>query len=231
MLNRVREQRPSYNNDVSITSSTSISTLKLIYYQLFAVAYGYVGRCAHLVIVNSSWTEGHIASLWGTTKVTLTTLSDGSLDSSSPKLVDRDNSAITSSGSSSASSSSRSTSSSNSGRAVSGASAGLTIVDPAASTTHSFSKRLCVRRTLLVRIYPPCNTSLLSALPITPSAAGVRGSGSGNGASSSIGNIWGRQRVILSVGQFRPEKDHMLQIRYVVTHSTSNLYIVVYLGR
>jgi alpha-1,2-mannosyltransferase len=37
---------------------------KLIYYKLFAVAYGLVGSLADLVMVNSTWTYNHIQSLW-----------------------------------------------------------------------------------------------------------------------------------------------------------------------
>jgi alpha-1,2-mannosyltransferase len=46
--------------------------------------------------------------------------------------------------------------------------------------------------TRLVKIYPPCNTSNLLAIPIYNS---------------------NRRDVILSIGQFRPEKDHALQLR------------------
>lgn len=43
--------------------------LKLMYYQLFSWAYGFVGRRASLVMVNSSWTGNHIRQLWGQTPV------------------------------------------------------------------------------------------------------------------------------------------------------------------
>jgi alpha-1,2-mannosyltransferase len=36
-----------------------------VYYRLFALLYGLVGRFADLAMVNSSWTYAHIASLWG----------------------------------------------------------------------------------------------------------------------------------------------------------------------
>uniref|UniRef100_A0A1I8FEZ8 ALG11_N domain-containing protein n=1 Tax=Macrostomum lignano TaxID=282301 RepID=A0A1I8FEZ8_9PLAT len=38
---------------------------KLVYYRLFALLYGWFGRRWNLVMTNSSWTTGHIASLWG----------------------------------------------------------------------------------------------------------------------------------------------------------------------
>ncbi len=39
--------------------------LKLVYYWCFAILYGMVGSLADLVLVNSTWTYGHIRSLWG----------------------------------------------------------------------------------------------------------------------------------------------------------------------
>ena len=56
------------------------------------------------------------------------------------------------------------------------------------------------QRRAVVKLYPPCNTQLLQSIPlrnrsiINPQAAD-------------------RARVVLSVGQFRPEKDHSLQLR------------------
>lgn len=39
--------------------------VKLVYYWIFAILYGLVGSLADLVMVNSTWTYGHIRSLWG----------------------------------------------------------------------------------------------------------------------------------------------------------------------
>lgn len=110
MLNRVTQQRPSYNNNNRIANSTTISSLKLIYYRLFAQAYSWAGSCTDLAMVNSSWTGNHIQDLW--------------------------------------------------------------------------------RESNVVRVYPPCNTKHLQEIP--------------------LGN---RARIILSIGQFRPEKDHYLQLQ------------------
>ena len=41
------------------------SWAKLCYYRLFSALYGACGRCSDVTMVNSSWTEGHIAALWG----------------------------------------------------------------------------------------------------------------------------------------------------------------------
>lgn len=116
MLQLVRERRPTYNNAGRIAASVTVSRLKLGYYRLIAWGYSQAGACAEVVMVNSAWTEGHIAALW-----------------------------------------------------------------PSASGPH--------------RVYPPCNTSLLQALPLRLCAAAPR------------------EPLVLSIGQFRPEKDHGLQLR------------------
>lgn len=53
---------------------------------------------------------------------------------------------------------------------------------------------------VVLKIYPPCNTTHLQEIP--------------------LGDETTRQRIILSVGQFRPEKDHVLQLRYVSSISS-----------
>ncbi|KAI3914988.1 hypothetical protein MKW98_020535 [Papaver atlanticum] len=54
-----------YNNDPLIAKSIWLSRCKVIYYTLFSWMYGFVGSCAHLAVVNSSWTQAHIVKLWG----------------------------------------------------------------------------------------------------------------------------------------------------------------------
>ncbi|CAK9005811.1 2-mannosyltransferase (Asparagine-linked glycosylation protein 11 homolog) (Glycolipid 2-alpha-mannosyltransferase) [Durusdinium trenchii] len=66
MLRRVYERRPAYNNDELISGSIISSRLKYVYYQAFRVLYYIVGQFADITMVNSSWTKGHIDSLWGT---------------------------------------------------------------------------------------------------------------------------------------------------------------------
>jgi alpha-1,2-mannosyltransferase len=117
MLQKVRDQRPTYNNNKYITGSTTISTMKLLYYQIFAILYSAVGRCADLAIVNGSWTENHIRSLWSSSR--------------------------------------------------------------------------WISNVKIVKIFPPCNTEEFSKVDISKP----------------------RQEVIVSIGQFRPEKDHALQIK------------------
>ena len=130
MLQLVYDRRPAYNNSARYVGAVG-RAVKLVYYLCFAALYALAGRCASLVLVNSSWTYGHIAGLWGN------------------------------------------------------------------------SHRIHI-------VYPPCDTSTLQQLPmlkvrtLADVAAGVGAGGVSDGY---------REDVIISVGQFRPEKDHALQLR------------------
>ncbi|KAF9112998.1 asparagine-linked glycosylation protein [Mortierella sp. AM989] len=64
MIGRVASRESAHNNASEVASSTFYTTLKLAYYRCFAVLYTYAGAFAHVVMVNSSWTKGHIDSLW-----------------------------------------------------------------------------------------------------------------------------------------------------------------------
>lgn len=136
MLQKVREQRPSYNNSGRIASSVAVSSAKLLYYQHFAALYSFVGSFADSVVVNSSWTLGHIAELWR--------------------------------------------------------------LEPSLGQGDSAKKPPPPTKRRLVLIYPPCNTAALSELEMKHSKADVGGA---------------LRRVVISIGQFRPEKDHFLQLR------------------
>ncbi|TYH89956.1 hypothetical protein ES332_A13G017500v1 [Gossypium tomentosum] len=68
MVSRVRQRSSMYNNDAVIAKSTWLSRCKIIYYTVFSMMYGMVGSCAHLVMVNSSWTQSHVEKLWGIPK-------------------------------------------------------------------------------------------------------------------------------------------------------------------
>jgi alpha-1,2-mannosyltransferase len=111
MLERVGRHEAAFNNRGFIARSPALSQLKALYYAAFASVYGFVGRQAAVVLVNSRWTYKHIQALWN-----------------------------------------------------------------------------IPRRTHIV--YPPCNTSVLARLPLLPRQSGL----------------------IVSVGQFRPEKNHDLQL-------------------
>jgi alpha-1,2-mannosyltransferase len=135
MLSLVRSRRASYNNrDTGYLRSRA----KLLYYRAFAALYAAAGRCCDTVMCNSSWTEGHIRSLWGTAA------------------CGPDGAAV---------------------------------------------------------LFPPCDTEALQKLPLT-AAARARAAlpeGSGHGAEG-LRSLAGR-RLLLSIGQFRPEKDHAKQLR------------------
>lgn len=64
MLQLVASGRPSYNNASFVSRNKLLRSCKLIYYRIFAYIYGMVGRRADAVMVNSSWTLGHITKLW-----------------------------------------------------------------------------------------------------------------------------------------------------------------------
>ena len=119
MLSRVGDKTVSYNNASFISNSRILSTVKLLYYYLFAMMYGLAGSCAQVIMVNSTWTYGHILSLWRKKEQTSI-------------------------------------------------------------------------------VYPPCDTKAFMELPIKISTV--------NEDDDGIHSI-------VSVGQFRPEKDHPLQLR------------------
>nr|XP_010923561.1 GDP-Man:Man(3)GlcNAc(2)-PP-Dol alpha-1,2-mannosyltransferase isoform X2 [Elaeis guineensis] len=64
MVSRVRQRSSMYNNDALIAKSIWLSRCKVLYYTFFSWLYGLVGSCAHLAMVNSSWTRSHIERLW-----------------------------------------------------------------------------------------------------------------------------------------------------------------------
>lgn len=64
MLENVSRKISTYNNRRLISRSPFLTRLKLVYYNLFAKIYSICGRCSDCVMVNSSWTKGHINNLW-----------------------------------------------------------------------------------------------------------------------------------------------------------------------
>lgn len=64
MIKQVRSRAHSYNNRNFISRSSRLTAAKLFYYRIFSVLYRFVGKFADIVMVNSSWTEDHINSLW-----------------------------------------------------------------------------------------------------------------------------------------------------------------------
>ncbi|XP_049540398.1 GDP-Man:Man(3)GlcNAc(2)-PP-Dol alpha-1,2-mannosyltransferase [Anopheles darlingi] len=125
MLRRVQSHTQSYNNRGYVAKNPFATWLKIVYYRVFSRIYGWVGRCADTIMVNSSWTENHIVSLWDVPY-----------------------------------------------------------------KTH--------------RVYPPCEVSKLKQLEPTRSVES-------NGDDQQPGDD--ERIIILSVGQYRPEKDHPLQLQ------------------
>ena len=64
MLAVVSNRAETFNNRAWVARSTMLSAVKASYYRLLASLYGSAGRCADVIMVNSSWTEGHIAEMW-----------------------------------------------------------------------------------------------------------------------------------------------------------------------
>lgn len=64
MLIRVAERTTAHNNSSAISRSQLLTSAKLVYYNAFTCLYKLCGRCADVIMVNSSWTRGHIVELW-----------------------------------------------------------------------------------------------------------------------------------------------------------------------
>lgn len=67
MIQNVRTStHSSFNNREIFVKYPILRNAKLIYYRALAYCYGLAGRQANLVLVNSTWTQNHIKSLWNT---------------------------------------------------------------------------------------------------------------------------------------------------------------------
>ncbi|KAK6059082.1 hypothetical protein COOONC_03293, partial [Cooperia oncophora] len=64
MIDLVSRRERAYNNADIIVQNNLLSHAKLLYYRLFAFFYGLCGQAAEIVMVNGSWTGGHIRRLW-----------------------------------------------------------------------------------------------------------------------------------------------------------------------
>ncbi|XP_043249987.1 GDP-Man:Man(3)GlcNAc(2)-PP-Dol alpha-1,2-mannosyltransferase [Colletes gigas] len=64
MLRHIYRRVVSHNNRRVIARNPFLSAAKIAYYKVFAFMYGWVGRCAEIIMVNSSWTEEHINAIW-----------------------------------------------------------------------------------------------------------------------------------------------------------------------
>ncbi|XGW18030.1 hypothetical protein V3C99_002548 [Haemonchus contortus] len=64
MIDLVSRRERAYNNADLIVQNNLLSHAKLLYYRIFAFFYGLCGRATEVVMVNGSWTGGHIRRLW-----------------------------------------------------------------------------------------------------------------------------------------------------------------------
>ena len=47
-----------------MAQSGILTSIKIVYYRLFAALYGWAGSYASVAMVNSSWTHDHVVSIW-----------------------------------------------------------------------------------------------------------------------------------------------------------------------
>jgi len=64
MLLRVSQRVEAHNNRAVFARSPILTRGKLTYYRIFAWLYKAAGQSADVIMVNSSWTKGHIVDLW-----------------------------------------------------------------------------------------------------------------------------------------------------------------------
>lgn len=69
MLSVVSSGQQTYNNSQTISHSRFLTRLKILYYRFIALFYGFVGRRADAVMVNSQWTYGHIDHIWKSSSI------------------------------------------------------------------------------------------------------------------------------------------------------------------
>jgi len=170
MTRVVASRRAAHNNAVS--GSALRTSLKLAYYRLFATAYARCGAFCDVIMANSSWTAGHLRTLW----------SGGGGD-----------------GPGAAGAGPRGA---GSAAAPPGAAA-ATEDDPSRQSmccwlwSGVFGLDDCVSGEVRV-VFPPCNSEAMAVLPLA----------AGRAPAPARRLPW-----VVSVGQFRPEKDHPSQLR------------------
>ena len=71
MLKVVEDQTQAFNNAAWISNSIIMTKLKLLYYKVFSLLYSLVGNRSDVVMVNSTWTHGHIRAIWNPRKLSI----------------------------------------------------------------------------------------------------------------------------------------------------------------
>jgi glycosyltransferase involved in cell wall biosynthesis len=229
MLQKVREGRPSYNNNDRIANNTTISSIKLLYYYGFSYLFSFVGSFCNLIIVNSSWTARHIQKLWGISpsKFNVEEREEENDDEDDESDISDTVAEILANATTSNKTDNQKKKKQTRLKQVE--IWGLKFLMKRALKMIPFANtifNMIVNRQQIkdqieyALIYPPCNTTLLQSIALNrPSHFRL----------SSYNNIVGYQEVsnsktidlselegktiILSIGQFRPEKDHHLQIK------------------
>ncbi|KAG1672288.1 hypothetical protein FOA52_004303 [Chlamydomonas sp. UWO 241] len=187
MIRRVASGTATFHNDGAIAGSAVRSAAKVVYYRAFAALYGLVGSCSQATMVNSSWTLGHIRQLWwghGAGRAVMR----AALEALFPQwtLADRSEGGGREDADAGTDGAGGGCGVLVGGAEVAGgggASAGL--LPWPLSWAWGHSERLAL-------VYPPCDTDDLRALPLDRRLKSL---------------------YIVSVAQFRPEKDHRLQLR------------------
>ncbi|GAA6037394.1 hypothetical protein JCM8097_008548 [Rhodosporidiobolus ruineniae] len=185
MLRRVRLRQAGHTNPSRIAKSWLLSTLKLGYYTLFASIYSWSLRQADVIMVNSTWTGRHIHSLLSSPEVGPEPFSSSTF---SAELGDEPT-------------------------PTASAPPPATLPGPnklrkrrpgtpsrsssSASLPSSLSSPRPIGSLKARLVYPPCDTASLLSLPLATSSRLAASNG---------------KTVVFSLAQFRPEKEHHLQL-------------------
>ena len=169
MFRKVREMRPTYNNNQMITNNTTVSSIKIIYYQCFAYTYSFImNYLTDLIIVNGSWTEYHLKRIMFELQDSIKAEGISTITSNKVKSIKH------------------------------------TKADDNGEEDEEIST---IDKCPIVKIYPPCNTELLLNMNSNSNGDSYNYITNGNDV------ILSRKPIIISVGQYRPEKDQLLQIK------------------
>jgi alpha-1,2-mannosyltransferase len=64
MLRVIQSRTAAFNNPSLVAKSKILTMLKVYYYNFFSILYKFVGSFSDVVLVNSTWTDGHIKEIW-----------------------------------------------------------------------------------------------------------------------------------------------------------------------
>jgi len=183
MLTRVRMNVEMYNNKGAIAKSGIMTSVKILYYKLFLALYGACGRYfADFLWCNSSWTRERIVGVMGETAVKKCETSSGK-ENTSGKEENMSGKEENTSGKG------ENTSSNSCGSCCGGASAAGAVEE---SGRGEFEECEEDKRKIQL-LYPPIDLSSLKSI----------------GDNKDLKQ---RENILVSLAQFRPEKEQRLQI-------------------